>query len=344
MKWNKYQQNFITAAQAENFSNEKIVSLLNYAKNLYDKKLPIIYDNAHFSKLVGYKIEYIERAIKYTTHFYKHYYITKKNGGKRQISEPLPSLKEIQYWILKNILERLKINLFAKAYVKKRSLKYNAIFHKNKRVVLTIDIENFFGSIKKEKIYFWFTSLGYNDEVSETLSSICTLNGVLPQGSPTSPYLSNLIFQKNDEYIANFCKPRKINYTRYSDDLTFSGSFHIGGIINYVNAVLENDGFLINKDKLRTRARNQRQEVTGIVVNHKLNTPIETRKKFRQSVYYIRKYGFESHVNHLKISKSNYIQHLIGIGNFICYVDPKNVSAKSDLEYLKSLYNEMADR
>jgi RNA-directed DNA polymerase len=340
MKWEKYRSKFLEQAQKRNLSKEKISFLLDYSENLYKNKFPIIFDVIHLSKLVGYEYSYIERATKHTHFFYRHYQIPKKNGHFRKISEPLPSLKDIQKWILLEILYKHEVSRYAKAYVKNRNLKSNAIYHQNKEAVLTIDIIDFFGSIKGEDVYILFKNIGYNAEVSNILTKICTLNNSLPQGAPTSPCLSNLIAINMDKQISSFCKERKINFTRYSDDLTFSGNKNIGGIIPYIEQILNNNGFRINQDKLRTRRKNESQEVTGIVVNKKLQAPKYTRKKFRQSVYYIKQHGLENHLNHIRNNKGNYLNHLLGVGNFICFVNPFDTKAHQDLAYLKTIYTE----
>lgn len=341
MNWSNYSSKFISQAKVERISDERIENLLTYAKNLHKKKIPIIFDLNHLSNLVGYSFDYIERAIKYTRYFYRYYEIPKKNGKLRSISEPLPSLKEIQKWILKEILYTCKVSKYAKAYVKNRSIKSNAYFHQNKKIVLTIDISDFFGSIKQEKIDDFFQSLGYSNHVSLALSKLCTLNGSLPQGAPTSPYLSNLLFLELDLEISDFCRRNNISYTRYSDDLTFSGDENVAGVINFVNPLFTKYDLYINPDKTRTRRKNECQEVTGIVVNKKLQVSKVTRKKFRQEAFYIRKYGLESHLNYVSNKKKNSIQHLIGVGNFITYINPQDFTARNDLGFLKSLYKDI---
>ena len=338
MQWERYKKKFVEEASSRNLQEDEIKSLLDYAFKLSKKNLPIIFDSIHFSKLVGYDLSYIERAIKYTPYFYRRYKIPKKNGKLRSISEPLPSLMEIQKWILSEILYKCKVSKYAKAYVKRRSLKANAVFHKKKSVVLTIDITDFFGSINQQKVCELFISMDYNYEVSTMLSMICTLNNKLPQGAPSSPCISNLITKEMDNEISKFCIERKINFTRYSDDLTFSGDKGLGGIIPYIERILNNYNFEINKDKLRTRSKHQSQEVTGIIVNEKLQAPKNIRRNFRQAVHYIKLFGIEDHLNHIKNNRKNYLCYLMGTGNFICFVNPNDYKAKQDLEYLKMEY------
>lgn len=339
MKWEAYKQKFLSAARSKNFKEDQVILLLEYAYELYKKSLPIIFDSTHFSKLVGYNLSYIERAIAYTPYFYRNYTIPKKNGKPRPISEPLPSLMEIQKWILSEILYKCKVSKYAKAYVRKRSLRSNARFHLKKPMVLTIDISDFFGSINQQKVFKLFEGLGYNFEVSTLLSKLCTLNNKLPQGAPSSPCISNLISREIDNEIAKYCLERKISFTRYSDDLTFSGAENLGGIIPFIEKVLRSHNFKINQDKLRIRHKHQSQEVTGIIVNEKLQAPKTVRRNFRQTVHYIKVFGLDNHLTHIKNNRKNYFNHLLGIGNFICFVNPNDVRAKNDLEYLKIEYS-----
>ena len=161
----------------------------------------------HFSSLVGYNTKYIRRSIISTKYFYRYFEIEKKNGKKRKIAYPLPSLKEIQKWILEEILYNVKISRHAKGYIPKRSLYEHLKYHKNEKTVLTLDIDNFFGSIDEDLVYNVFLNLGYSKNVSYFLSGLCCLDKCLPQGAPTSPYISNIILNKffESDSISGYC-------------------------------------------------------------------------------------------------------------------------------------------
>lgn len=336
MKWETYSQNFRKAATINDFSEDEISKCLNYAHNLFEKSLPVIFDQKHLSLLVGYKHSYLQRARYSPEHFYRTFTIQKKSGGERIISEPLPSLKEIQQWILREILEHCSVSKYAKAYVRNRSIKENARFHINQRVVLTLDIEDFFGSIGEEKIFTIFRSLGYSDSVAILLTNLCALNDSLPQGAPTSPALSNIIMNRIDERIGTFTRKQGIRYTRYSDDMTFSGDFEPGMIIRFVTTVLGENGLTLNPKKTRTRYQHQQQEVTGIVVNKGLSAPKKLRRHLRQSLYYLEKYGLSDHLNYTRNERANYIPHLLGLANFILFIDPHDTEVEKYREILKS--------
>lgn len=335
MKWETYKQNFQEAASNAGFTIEEINRCLDYAFKLFEKKLPVIYDQQHLSHLVGYHYEYLITASNSPHLFYRTFAIPKKSGGERRISEPLPSLKEIQNWILTEILYKCSISRYTKAYVKRRSIKENARFHKNQNLVLTIDIEDFFGSLKYKKVFIFFRNLGYSKSVSTLLANLCCLNGSLPQGAPTSPALSNLLTIQIDKRISGFTRKRKIRYTRYADDLTFSGDFAPGMIIKFVRKVLTDEDLRINEQKIRVRKPHQRQEVTGIVVNEKLQIPREVKRKVRQAVFYIEKYGLNSHLQKIENNRANYIRHLLGITNHIIFINPHDEEAKKYRDILR---------
>lgn len=279
MNWDNYCLEFERQAYKTGKSKEYCEKWLEYAYKLYVKGLPIIYNQEHLCELFGYKQEYVYAASNSPIHFYRKYEIQKKSGGTREISEPLPSLKEIQRWILDNLLEKIEVSVYAKAYVKNKSIRENAKFHKKQRILLTLDVEKFFDSLSSKKVYEVFSSLGYAEDVVVMLTNLCCLNGCLPQGAPTSPALSNIILVEFDNKVGNFTKERKIRYTRYADDMTFSGDFLPEEVINFVKKNLRLLGLKLNEKKTRTRRENQRQEVTGIVVNEKMQLPKDTRKK-----------------------------------------------------------------
>ncbi|PAE09740.1 hypothetical protein CHI02_23610, partial [Niallia circulans] len=142
MIWENYKEEFVKVALESGHNDEYIEKHLNYAKSLFIKGLPIIFNQDHLSLLVGYKLEYLIKVSNAQSKFYRVFNIPKKNGGKRKIAEPLPNLKAIQKWILEEILNKCKTSDFAKAYKKGISLKENAKYHRRQKKVLTIDIEN----------------------------------------------------------------------------------------------------------------------------------------------------------------------------------------------------------
>ncbi|MCM2285939.1 MAG: retron St85 family RNA-directed DNA polymerase [Desulfobacula sp.] len=292
----------------------------------------------HISLLLGYNLDLLYRISNRPSKFYRSFSIPKKNGKKRLIKEPYPTLKEIQYWVLNNILEKNEPSKYAKAYIKNKTLSENARFHKGQQVVIKIDIKDFFGTIKFPKVYHAFYQMGYSETVSGMLAKLCCLNDCLPQGAPTSPYISNLISRSIDKRIGNYSIKNNLRYTRYSDDLTLSGNIEektIPKIIHMVRIILQKNGFQIQKSKLKILRNSNRQSVTGIVVNHKLSVCREYKKAIRQEVYYIQKYGLDSHLERINCQKKNYINHLKGKINWILSIEKKNKEFQGYRELLK---------
>lgn len=298
-------------------SNEFLLSLNLIDGNLSDKekikKLYILSNN-------------IERN-------YKKYEIPKKDGSKRVIYEPSYFLKCIQKRILNNVLEGFKVSKYATAYVKGKSIKDNALPHLGKKILLKLDIKDFFNSISFMDVYNrCFLEEYFPKSVRILLTYLCTYNEFLPQGAPTSSYISNLIMRDFDEKIGGFCEENNINYTRYSDDMTFSGDFDVKKVIYKVKDELKKFGMQLNYDKIRVIYSNNSQTVTGICVNEKAQVLRKKRKKIRQEVYYIKKYGIYSHLKKLNIKdKFSYLCNLFGKINFVLMVN----NDKEFIEYRK---------
>ncbi|TDE06915.1 reverse transcriptase domain-containing protein [Flavobacterium sandaracinum] len=329
MDFTHYKDAFIKEAHKTGYSLTNIQRCLDYAEALFLHEVPVIYNPSHLSSLVGYKKEYLKKASLFPNYFYRDFEVAKKNGTKRLISEPLPSLKEIQIWILRSILYKVPISPFAKAYKPKVTLMENLRFHKKQPKVFTLDLENFFPSIRMETVQNVFLKLGYSKIISKFLTRLCTRDGTLPQGSPTSPYLSNLIFKQADAEIASYCKDYKIRYTRYADDMSFSGDFDENELLQKVTETVEKMGLRINAKKTNLMTPNMRQTVTGIVVNQKPQVIFKKRNELRQALYYIQKFGFEEHREYKEIDQKNYLEHLLGKINFVLQINPK------DAEFIK---------
>ena len=344
MKYADYKKAFNEEAERRGIKPDDISAMLNYARPLINQDLRVIFDLRHFSLLVGYDLSFIMSINNSAKTHYQEYQIPKKNGGTRIINEPFPSLKEMQTWILRHILtpaSKSHVSAVAKAYMPNVSLKENARFHRGQNKLLTIDLINFFGSIGFHQVYSIFRKLGYSKSVSALMSNLSILKQSLPQGAPTSPMLSNLIFKYYDDKIFLFCTEREIRYTRYADDLAFSGDFNIGELMFFLKKLFKKTRFRINDKKTKVASQGRRQEVTGVVVNKKLQVPSGYRKEIRQCVYFMIKFGVDKHVDNIKWNKSTmqYIYHLLGRVNFVLQINPKDEEAKKYYEYLKDLLN-----
>jgi hypothetical protein len=217
---------------------------------------------------------------------YESFRIPKKSGrGRREINAPNRQLKSLQRSVYHKLLKRLHLHQAATAYIPGKSIFDNALPHVRQEVVINIDLKDFFGSISSDKIYRYWHFLGWDVETSIILKNICCYRGSLPQGSPTSPALSNLCNQLLDARLEGMARKNKGQYTRYSDDLTFSFSnpyIHRRGVLEQIHQILASEGYEIQeKKRIRIQRSHQRQTTTGLVVNDKVNLPIEVRKRVR---------------------------------------------------------------
>ena len=277
------------------------------------------------------KLKLIYTISNHAEKHYKVFKIPKRNGGYRTIYEPDYTLKSIQRNILNNVLNERITSSYAKAYKKGLSLVDNATPHLNKKVILKLDIKDFFPSIDFLKVYKKaFPRNIYPEAVASLLTNLTTYNNFLPQGTPTSSYISNLVLRSFDIKVGNFCEDRNISYTRYCDDMTFSGDFDTNEVITFVKNALYKEGFILNKQKIKIIKPNKAQIVTGIVCNEKLSIPRPYKKAIRQSIYYINKYGLDNHLKHIKSldDKTTYLNKLYGQVLFVLQIE------KNDSEFL----------
>lgn len=279
-------------------------------------KTPIIFNTYHLSNILGVNWKIIKQLIRKPEENYHTFYITKKMGGKRQISVPSPDLMYVQRKIKESILENIKIHDAAYGFRKKRSIVDNAKVHLNQEIVLNIDIENFFPAVQSKRIYYIFHDLAkYDSKVATCLTKLVTFHDKLPQGAPTSPILSNIVSYMLDIRLQRLAEKMEIHYTRYADDITFSGSKEKVNValLRLVEHIIKENGFQVNKKKTRFATKGTRQEVTGLIVNNdEVNIPKNYIKEIRQEIYYIKKYGIESHREHTGIRNRSYREHLLG--------------------------------
>ena len=171
--------------------------------------------------------QYLLNLLNRKNHLYRHYTIDKKDGGKRLIYHPCAELKTLQYWLVRNIFNKLPISPHAYAYMKGKSIKQNALQHKDARNILHLDIKNFFNGISEDHIknvininIDKFNELEFDiTNELDIISNICQINGGCPIGAVTSPIISNAILYNFDNKISAFANANNLVYTRYADDI-----------------------------------------------------------------------------------------------------------------------------
>jgi RNA-directed DNA polymerase len=217
---------------------------------------------------------------------YARFTVAKRGGGVRPIDAPDAALKAIQRRILRRLLGRLKTHPAATGFVRRESIVTNALRHVEKAVVVRMDIERFFASTRADRVSRYFRAVGWGHRPARLLTRLCTHEGGLPQGAPTSPALSNLVNYRLDARLAGLARRFDAIYTRYADDITFSFARNDPRAIHYVilltKHIVRQHGYRLHqRRKLHIRRRHQRQVVTGLIVNDGVRLPRETRRWLR---------------------------------------------------------------
>jgi RNA-directed DNA polymerase len=238
---------------------------------------------------------------------YVRFQIPKKAGGSREILAPSPPLLALQQVLLPHLYELYEPRPSTQGFVRGRSIVSNAREHLDRRWVFNVDLEDFFPSINRARIFGLLRSPPYRLrlDVARALADICTVENALPIGAPTSPVLSNMICRRLDGEMQNLARRTGCWYTRYADDITLSSNrkdfpVDIGrrtGLTAEVGpqlrAVIESNWFSVNESKTRLHTHNDRQVVTGLVVNERTNVDRRFVRDIRGMLHVWEKYGIE---------------------------------------------------
>lgn len=333
--WNKY-------FTSKNVDEEAKLSYLKYISTLIDNNVPVIFEIDHLSLLLGIDSVEIRKIINSANSFYRGFQIPKRLGGYRNISVPYPTLLYIQRWIKTNILDKEKLSECANGFVNEKSIITNASIHIGNKNILKMDISNFFPSISVDRVISIFKKFGYSKKVSIYLSALCTLKNQLPQGAATSPVISNIISKKFDHRLEMLSKASFLNYSRYADDLTFSGEFISPKIIPTIKKILLEEGFFTNDKKTKIITGSGKKIVTGIsIASNSLKLPKATKRELRQLGYFISHYP-ERYKKEFR-QDPFYIDRLIGRYNFWLQVEPDNKFAKITIKDLKKISNSISN-
>lgn len=297
---------------------------------------------------------------------YNHFEIPKRSGGTRLISAPFPDLMNLQKRLsklLQNCISQINEARHIKSALShgfrpKYSIITNAVIHRNKRYVFNIDLENFFGTINFGRVRgFFITNRNFklHPKVATILAQIACHDNALPQGSPCSPVISNLIGHLLDVRLANLANQVGCSYSRYADDLTFStnkrnfptkvaepsvGGSHQWQVGQDLAAIITKAGFVVNNAKTRMQYHDSRQEVTGLVVNSKVNIRAEYKHMARAMVnrllttgsFHWKKSSLDRSGNLVVTESAGTIEQLNGILSFIDSVSVFN--KKKDMNHM----------
>ena len=284
-----------------------------------------------------------------STKKYRTFTIKKRNGKDRIIISPCYPLKLIQQKLHQALQDIYIPRNSSHGFVRKRSIKTNASLHLSQPWIFTLDIEEFFPSITYQRIRGLFQSkpFSFSREVSQILAHLCCYEKKLPQGAPTSPIISNMICVGLDRDLQKLAKRLRCNYTRYADDITFSpfysSRFPSGlGIIdenstiqlsNEISSIFQRHSFTIHPNKVRLSRESERQNVTGVIVNQKLNVRRTYIRRIRAMLYYWKLHGLDEAQNKFistykprnrNKQKQSFYKTLLGMISFVGYVRGKN--------------------
>lgn len=318
---------------------ELIKVYMSYVEKLVNQSLPPIFDFKHLSLLLNINEYDLASIVNSPSNYYRTFDIPKRNGGFRTITAPYPSLKNIQKWIYHNILSNIKIHGCAHGFTTSRSILTNANVHINQKCLLKIDLKDFFPSIPMSYVLQLFKSLGYAPKVAFYLSSLCCYDECLAQGSPVSPAISNIVAKHLDRRLYRIAKKYKLNYSRYADDIAFSGESINVKFIEYVKDIITDCGFFVNDKKIRLYKEYGNKILTGISLATGVpKLPRDYRRSLEKELFFINKYGIKGHISHNKIRKSNYLESIIGKVRYWLMIEPNNTFAQQMYEKLYAEY------
>ncbi|WP_442509910.1 reverse transcriptase family protein [Novipirellula sp. SH528] len=271
---------------------------------------------------------------------YCRFTIPKRDGSERAIWAPMPKLKQAQHWVLRNVVERLLVHGAAHGFLPGRSIMTNASQHTDSRMIIKLDIKDFFPTVTFPRVKGIFRHAGYREQIATLLALLCTESPrqmvvedgrtfyvslgprCLPQGAPTSPGLSNVICLKMDRRIAGLAKRYGWRYTRYADDITLSmpastkGDLNPATMIGLIKRIVADEGFRVHPEKTRIIRKGGRQSVTGLVVNGDAppRVPRKTRRMLRAAMH--------NHANGKPLHEGETVSTLQGYIAYIGQSDP----------------------
>jgi retron-type reverse transcriptase len=291
---------------------------------------------------------------------YVSFTVPKKCGGLRTLHAPHRKLAAAQQWVFDNVVSKLPAEAPAHGFLPGRSILSNARAHAGKAVIVNMDLEGFFPSITFPRVRSVFFRLGYSPAVATVLALLCTecprkqvryggkeyhvATGPrgLPQGACTSPGLSNQVARRLDKRLRGLAEKLGVTYTRYADDLTFSGdegfNERVGYLMARVRHIAQEEGFAVNAKKTRVLRRSTAQVVTGLVVNDRPGVPRAEVRRLRAILHRARAEGLE---RQNRDGRPNFVAWLRGMIAYVRMVRPE-VGAKFKAELEALLANERA--
>ena len=318
--------------------------------------LPSILTLGHLAHRTGVPHRHLRAVVERSEDSYRSFEVHRKSGKRaRLISAPTPTLMLVQRWILDRVLNRLPLHPGGYAYRNGRSIKQCATRHLGARWLVKADLHNFFHSIDERAVYQVFLLAGYQPLVSFELARICTRVtgrhsrrshareheylgierykhsqlGFLPQGSPTSGALANLVARDFDKVLADFGADEDLVYTRYADDIVFSSSdeFRRGRaveILRKIDNTARRFDFEMHHRKSRIVPPGSRKIVLGLLVDgSRVRLRKELRSKIQNHLRGVEVFGLVDHRKERGFASSKgFICHFSGLLAFAHDIEP----------------------
>lgn len=309
---------------------------LVFVRQCLDRDLPPIFEPSHAASLMGLlptELGFLESGARSR---YRHFRINKRLGGEREIKSPMPILLHAQRWILDNILYNVKISDVCYGGVREGSIFRNASIHVNQNAVLKLDLADFFGSIHTARGISLFKSLGYPYNVSKTLALLCFDSGSLPQGAATSPMIANIVSVPMDNRLSGLAKKYGLKYSRYFDDMTFSGTHINFRLVRIIEKIVGESGFVLNSDKTKLIFGRSPKYVTGLSVGgDRIRLPRADKREIRNQAFQLVRRGVDKHSEAIEDADPLLIEKTIGRVSFWLQAEPECRMALKLMELLK---------
>jgi hypothetical protein len=208
--------------QNQHLPDQARTFLAVYAQRLQSNGIPFVFNLRHLGHLLGHSPERLLVLSTSADKRYSVYQIPKRDGSLRTIEAPQAELKTVQRATLDKLLHLIPLNPHAEGFRRNRSIVSNSTRHVGQKVVIKVDLKDFFPSITADRVMGLFLALGFPRQVASLLARLTTCNGRLATGAPTSPVISNLVCRRLDRRMASLGLKSQFEYSRYADDLTFS--------------------------------------------------------------------------------------------------------------------------
>ena len=222
-----------------------------------------------FCRIISVEKSFLQKHLRLCPLLYVEIPLKKKDGTPRPIRAPKEELKLIQRAILKNIFSDIKLPPCCYGFSKNKSIIENAKAHSRNDYLLNLDIQDFFPSVHYTKVQQIFLDININSEVADVLCNLTTYEHRLPQGAPTSPFLASFALSNLDHRLMQLAKSNYITYSRYFDDVSFSGSKRVVVLEKDIMRIIKQEGYKVKIQKRKLFNKGEIKEVNGILIKDK---------------------------------------------------------------------------